>query len=209
MANWCYNDVKVYGSKPQVEKVLEFMRKALNEAPNQTASSPTTWIGQFIVMAGENWEDISCRGWIDEIDDEVIDLDVGEACFFLSFHSAWSPQMGAIDCAIDAALRNITEKDRNVEYVYRAEEPSNGVYINTDTEGRFFEDRYAIDIYDEFEGIPDGFEEGVNYFTSSNSVIRFLSQLTDIEIRDINHAFEICSDIDGLSMHAFENSSEV
>ncbi len=208
MPNWCYNSVKVYGNKPHVEMVLEFMLKALRDAPNQDASDPTRWIGQFIVQAGGNWEEISCRGWVDEIDDEVLDLDVGEACFFLEFHSAWGPQMGAINCAIDAALRNIPEEDRDVDYVYMAEESGNGVYINTDIEGRFFEDKYIIDIDDNFDDIPDGFEEGANYFKSSNSAIRFLRQLTDIEIHDINHAFLICSEVDGLSMHEFETSEE-
>lgn len=61
------------------------------------------------------------------------------AYFKIETVSAWMPQ-------VDEFYKLIHEKyDREISFVFKAEEMGCKIYYNTDIEGRFFKDRYKID----------------------------------------------------------------
>lgn len=188
MPNWCYNRVTVFGESSQVEKVLCFMQKALKEAPNHKASRPNRWIGQFVVMAGENWEQHACRGWIEEIDTTVTIKDERTGYFEIQFDSAWEPQMDAVDIAIKAALRG--EECIDVDYVFVAEEPGEGIYINTDECGMFYNERYIVD----FDYSEDNGEGGVEYFETLDETLQFFNELTGLSVKTLAEAQAVDDD---------------
>jgi hypothetical protein len=127
MPNWCAVDVKFFGNKDNIERLYHDWETALKTI----REGDSNWLGRLLIYNNIDPDIIYCRGFV---------RDICLADDILSVHSedAWAPMSDFYEFA--AALYN-------VQYVYSAEEPGSGVYVNTDTEGRFFTDRYKIELY--------------------------------------------------------------
>ena len=85
----------------------------------------------------------------------------------------WTPQLDLWDTLIEKYFTN-DDGFRLVDYVYEAEEPGCGIYINTDEEGDFFPDLYKIDAYLPFTIFEDMDGYHNEYFDSTYSLIDHL-----------------------------------
>lgn len=106
----------------------------------------------------------------------------------------WTPQLDLWDALIEKYFTN-DEGCRLVDYVYEAEEPGCGIYINTDEGGDFFQDLYKIDAYLPFTIFAniDGYYS--EYFGSTYDLIDHLEELLP-EIIEWNVVHE-CDNDDG------------
>lgn len=127
---------------------------------------------------GLDWKELRCRGeiyYVERIDDDVL---------FIGTSTAWEPMCALWDAIIGKVYTDKISGDRKLSYVYKAEEPGLGLYVNTDESGLYFEERYYIYCADkDFEEHYGGDEEA--------SVYNRLSSLTGVEINKENANNEI------------------
>ena len=116
--------------------------------------------------------------------------------------TAWNPATELFDTIIDKHYLD-NRYNRLIDFVYTAEEPGFNIYINTDTEGRFFSDRFYVD-----SCVNDVYES--NYLENEQDVIDWLKE-TFKEIPDFTtlKEFECCKSVilgedDYINIHEFE-----
>ena len=126
MPNWCINNILFFGDRQNIEKLYEDWDAALKTV----AEGDDGWIGRLLVYKGIDPAKIYCRGFADC-------LELRDDGLFVTTWDAWLPMLAFYDYV--AGLYSL-------EYVLMAEEPGNGIYINTDAEGRFFPERYIIEL---------------------------------------------------------------
>ena len=161
MPNWCSNAVVVYGDKDEVELFKERYRQAyVNSCKNNT------W-GTYELFVVHNYEDVlNHPDWIRGpiYDSESLEED-GTFRFF--FESAWSPM-------IDGLKRILDERYKTLQCEVVAEECGECIYINTDTKGRFFRDKYCL--YSD--------ETGSEYFETDEELLRFVKEEFNYNLPD-------------------------
>ena len=135
MPNWCYNTMYVYGPKAECERFKALLVKA--EAMAKTQGHNPVY--QTFLEAGFTPDEIDAtdcrRGWY--TDEFELKQERGHDVLDVRFETAWGP------CheAFTELLRRFFPL---LEQVTLAEESGCEVYVNTDTDGLFFEDRYYI-----------------------------------------------------------------
>lgn len=137
MANWCDTDYAFEGNITEVLALHKKLSSTLNTKPKVDTDFGSGWLGNVAINHGLDWKTVPCRGHIYYIDDPII-CD-SHASFILSTETAWKPLTYIWD-------RIISDHYPSISYVYKAEEPGQLLYINTDTEGVYFPERYVIDM---------------------------------------------------------------
>lgn len=183
MPNWCSTVYRFYsdteeGTK-QLEQFYERLEKAIEPKRRRALVSDfgDGWLGNVIletcphylkftssdsINCEYNGEGIRFRGSIVDIR-----LDADSKTLDVETETAWEPMPGIWDMIL--AECGYTD----IKYVYQAEEPSCELYINTDTEGRFFSDRYHVEVY-----VHDDFYcNEVCYLSSEEELLEFENQL--------------------------------
>lgn len=171
MANWCDTSIAFY-SRDRVN--LTALRNKIAEITNDDS-----WLGNVLIHYGFNPKDFNCRSSIYYISD--VSQDEDKIWYFLLDQAdAWSPHTDAWDYILSSV-------DGDIEYVYKSEEPGQGVFVNSDTEGWYFKERYVIDA-----SILDT-EDKIYTQTESEtiSLCRFI--LNDRSIRTISQAKSLAS----------------
>jgi len=152
MANWCYNYIAIYRSDLRGESLRQIQDLYVKLKSFGTAGSilgepkkdsegnyvEQDWYGNLLMMCGVPEKDIECRGSIQDVqwkDDGIEDGGWIE----IQTETAWSPQVG------DVIGRMLEDYYPDLCYEFVAEEPGCEIYINTDTTGRFYTERYKID----------------------------------------------------------------
>lgn len=80
---------------------------------------------------GKDWDKVSCRGdWAN------LEM-VGETLRFTT-ETAWGPCNETFDL--------VCEKFPSLRYYYQTEEPGMGFYETNDSEGKYFTDKYIVDL---------------------------------------------------------------
>lgn len=137
MANWCCNTFAIYPKndsdlgKAQLKRLFAQLRK-VTQIDYPDGADKHDWYGLLAVMRGRAEEDIYALGSIDEIqwcDDHII----------MQTETAWEPQADVVKDMLDC------KECSELTFVLLAEEGGNEIYINTDTTGRFFSERYVLD----------------------------------------------------------------
>lgn len=96
---------------------------------------------------------------VSSADDLRADItDIIDAEFTIHQSDAWMPHVELWDAIIEKHYKN------NISYVYRAEEPGGDIYINTDTTGITFPEKYVLDY-----NIND--KSDVIYFTNTDELL--------------------------------------
>lgn len=169
MPNWCYTQIAFYGPYVnELEKFRSDIKTAIDFLPI-VGSEARNWQGRVAryynsTAAGE-------RGFLNDIS-LVYSEDIADdtmSYFILDQEDAWAPHT-------DMWSELLDELGYDINFVYRAEEPGDDIYINTDYEGNFFPDRYIVDTPDETE-----------YFITEEELLGYLST--------INTAFEGCMSV--------------
>ncbi|MCL2638447.1 MAG: hypothetical protein FWD48_08775 [Oscillospiraceae bacterium] len=133
MPNWCSNSIAFYQEDSgnclleafytDVSKYMDF--KDVN-------GSHSDWVGNYLTENKIDTNEIYCRGFF-------ANCELHSDHVLISMETAWEPLPQVWD--------KMAEK-YGLSYVYIAEEPGMGIYVNTDVEGRFFTDRYLLDYFE-------------------------------------------------------------
>ena len=131
MANYCSNCIAFYGN--DLNK-LELLRKLMD--------GECRYIRDFVMKCGyievEALEFTDGRDTFVEVPDDVAKDDTSYY-FIIQTETAWSPHVEVFSKIIQERFEN------QINFVHCSEEPGFEIYINTDTEGRFFADQYHLD----------------------------------------------------------------
>ena len=178
MANYCSNCIAFFGNN--LDK-LEHLRKMMEDTFNKEDCYS---IRNFVLKYGYTKE--AAYGFTDirdsfvHIDDEVSKDEQGYY-FTIQTESAWNPNMNVFRKVIADHYEN------EIDYVYTAEEPGFSVYLNTDSTGRFYDDRYHLDY------CINGNKYVMEYYSSFNDVIKVLKEdFPELE-------FSVCDSVDEIN----------
>ena len=197
MANYCNNTIAIFGyDKGKLDSFRKLMVNAFRDSRYGT-------VRDFVIKCGYNKEEAiqftDGRDTFIDIDDEIAQKE-GIYYFYFQTESAWNPN-------IEVFTKIIREKFNNdFELEYCSEEPGMGIYINTDSEGFFFPDRYYLDCY-----IND--EYYTEYYETKEEVLDWIKEkfpgvkvTVKMALHKIEDAVEKClsDDEDGyFNLHKF------
>ena len=163
MANWCYTAYVVEGDAEEVKNLYELM-KGLQERkePSIKNGFGTTWLGCLVDALGGDWNEVSCRGYWN-------DLEMTDNILRFMTETAWKPCYGTFDL--------VREKFPSLCCYYRTEEPGMVIYETNDSEGKYFPEKYRVEIYTPED---DFYSE---YFTELSAVFARLEELSGQSVK--------------------------
>lgn len=169
MPNWCYTQIAFFSTDEN--ELLQFkndIQTAIDTLPIMDREAKN-WQGR--VSRYFKSSAVGERGFIIHMTDITPEIYDGLEQFFfiLDQEDAWAPHT-------EMWTELINKLQKNIGFVYRAEECGNEVYINTDYEGSFFPERYYVNTDEETE-----------YFEDEESLLEYLKKL--------NHAFNGCESV--------------
>jgi hypothetical protein len=194
MPNWCFSSCAFYtndenkGELLRLYKNLEKIMEQPSEVPNGFEPG---WLGKVAIAHNLDWEKISCRGEISELEE----YSPNDKFFTLRTETAWAPT--------EELWEAVIAQYEGVSYVFIAEESGMGIYVNTDTEGTYFPDRYMMDIWGDGP-IPEGWYadqekpsclEIREYFENFASLADFCKSITGKEFDTFENLQNYFSDI--------------
>jgi len=150
---------------------------AIIQPPEVKEGDDPSWLTNVATWHGIGWEQVSCRGRIEYMSE----YKQGDIFFTVDTETAWGPT--------DELWQAVIAKYEGISFVYIAEEPGMGVFINTDTEGIFFTEKFMINIFGDAP-LPDGWYEGKDkpthvdiheYFEDFDEVKEFCAEFTGKE----------------------------
>ena len=140
MPNWCSNQMVVYGDKQEVEdfyKKLQNAYRRAKETKNWDLYEVYAEFGEENILSNDSNGYI--RGSIIDIND--IKFDKGDFYLCIVYESAWSSMMDGFDYLLNKYYKTLNQETL-------AEEMGMEIFINTDRKGRFFKEKYCLDIVD-------------------------------------------------------------
>ena len=176
MPNWCTTNITFEGNKKDIKDFHEKLIK-ITQAPSRIKNDfGSHWLGNVVDFFGFDWNEIRCRGSISCIEASFDSNE--ELCNFeIITDTAWMPMINMWNLIIEKYYPSIS-------FVYVAEEPGCGVFINTDTEGKYYTDQFILDLCIPIENI-DKYE----YLESEKQLIECVEQL-------LNKTFSSAKEID-------------
>lgn len=166
MPNWCSNSAVVYGkNKTEIETFARKYKQAYEQS--QTNQHWGTY-ELFIVHGYDDQYTLSdksdyIRGHLYE-PEPIQQLRDGTYYFSFFFETAWGPM-------VDGLNRILNERYTSLKSVILAEECGNGVFINTDINHIFFDEKYCVDS-----------DNGMEYFETDQQLIKYLKSEFGYEI---------------------------
>lgn len=144
MPNWCSNSFYVWGDREEVYKFYLDLITATSDSPDFEIDGGSTWrdrdwIGRIFLQAGYTMEEIENRGFETRGTIGGISLstdEYGELGVQFDEETAWAPN----DESIGTLLK---EKYSGLDFVFIAEEPGCDIYVNSDTDGRKFKEKWV------------------------------------------------------------------
>lgn len=131
MPNWCSTDIMFYGEQKQVQALLQTLEAIRNNPQGGKSDFGNGWLGHIVKHFDLNPE-IRHRGSIIDIYEHSDDA------FMVTCEDAWAPMV--------ELWRAVIEHFPEVSFDIRAEEPGCGLYLNTDTSGVYFPDRFLVEL---------------------------------------------------------------
>lgn len=165
MPNWCSTAYTIEGDAKEVKSLYDLMNELQKQKePSVPNGFGTAWLGCLVDALGENWEKVYCRGsWYDlEFDGRVLTFDT---------ETAWSPCNEMFDM--------VCKKYPTLSYFYRSEEPGMALYRTNDEEGRYFQDRFVVELCTPEE------EYYTEYFPNLQSMYEWLEDICDMQVQSM------------------------
>lgn len=189
MPNWCSTEYTFYANTDEGRKQLADFAKRAKKAISSPANIPIKqgfgdgWLGNILmefcpnlltfnsgnVSCIYNGTDIRFRGWIDciicsdESEENLQELEY----VTIATETAWAP-MSAMWRMI-LSVCGYTD----IQFVLLAEEPGNGIYVNTDINRKFYEEYGVIDGELPSIGVIDDYR----YFTSEQEMLEEMNKI--------------------------------
>lgn len=137
MPNWCSTTIAIYGNTDDLYRLKSKLDELSNGIESRVKNGfGNLWEGNLLDIHGVDWESVVCRGVIDDYG--IMYNREDEKYLYLQQTDAWSPNTDYLEAIINKG-------NYDLEYVYCAEEPGCAIYLNSDAEQRFLQDRYKID----------------------------------------------------------------
>lgn len=189
MPNWCATSIVFYSfDRGQIEKLHKIIFE-MNKTGRIENGFGNLWLGNFVDKCGLDYNDVYCRGMITYFDDARVDDD-GRWYLIIYQDDAWYPITEVWDLFLAWCCPD-------VKYVYCAEEPGCEIYINTDTSGLFFSDKYMVEWYDEDDWITDS-----DYLESDDALLSFAKEM-GFETNSVSDALEYLDSRNDVVVHRF------
>lgn len=192
MANACFTSYVVTGSKEELMDFFEKMRFLENQdIVVENGSYGKTWLGHLVALLGgkvEGENAVYCRGEWDNLsmDEDYLSFDI---------ETAW--------CEMEEFRHFVESCYTTIKFFYVNVVEDEGRYITNDKEGRFFPERYIVDI------------EGRDYigFKEYEEVVAYIEQFLGRKLTDgesAQEALEAWADENGTyaSLHIYEIDEE-
>ena len=162
MANWAITDYVIEGPHEILEKINEAIRN-----PDIEAGSSEGWEGNILNTLGIDWDKkLYMRGFITEepsLGDNTLEFYAEEAWGATDFHEA-----------LEKAFPDI-------RVYYRVEEENDEVFATNDVEGKYFPEKYYVNIC-----INRDYDS--EYFKDEDTMCNWLSRKTDGKVNSIEEA---------------------
>ena len=181
MPNWCSTKFTFYGNKDEIIKFHDRLNRILDGIDHTPNEFGVLWLGNILIDYGFDWEDAPCRGNADDLADDVI-IEGDEAYFGLNVTSAWVPLTEMWDLIIKKEYPSI-------KYVHLAIEPGLGIFINTDTSGKYFTEKYLLNIVLP-EEICGNYVDIYEFYSEPDEVLEDLEKHTGKRFATIDEARE-------------------
>lgn len=150
MPNWCNTSYKFVGDKEEIADLYNKLQ-SLNDMPEPLVENGfgKLFLGCVVNLFGGDWKEIYCRGEIDYM--EIC----GDSMIQLSTMTAW----GDVPEVWDFVCKNYP----SIKYYYLAEEGGLCYYVNSDTTGEYFPEKYYILHAEGYSEYLDDDEELLEY----------------------------------------------
>ena len=156
MPNWAFTSYVLEGEEreiKQLDKILTTLSK--RKTPKVKSDFNQHWLGCLVHELGGDWNKIYCRGsWYEK--------ERNGNTLKLCTETAWGPMNEVFDF--------ICQKFPSIKYYYASEEDGMGEYYTNDVEGKYFPDRYHIDLCDPDENYDS------DYFKTFDELLRWLNE---------------------------------
>lgn len=160
MANYCSNCIAFFGN--DLDK-LEHLRKMMDDTFNEEdCHSIQNFVLKYGYTKEEAYDFTDGRDTFVHIDDEVSKDDKGYY-FTIQTETAWNPNVEVFRKVIEDHYED------DIDFVHCSEEPGFAIYVNTDTDGRFYEDKFHLDYCVKEKYVME-------YFISFEDVIKALTE---------------------------------
>lgn len=132
MPNRCSTAYVIEGDAQDIKKLYELMKNLQEQKePSVENGFGTSWLGYLVDALGKDWEKVSCRG-------DWAKLEMENETLRFTTETAWAPCNETLDL--------VCEKFPSLCYYYQTEEPGMGIYETNDSEGKYFTDKYIVDL---------------------------------------------------------------
>lgn len=159
MPNWCFTSYVFEGKKEEIADLygkLHSLREL--QKPLVENDFGKLWLGCVVTLFGGDWNEINCRGDIDNLDEPE------ETTLRFSTSTAW----GDMPEVWDFVLKQYP----SVKYYYCAEESGCCYYATNDKEGKYFADRFIVEQDD----------VGTEYHTTESELLTDIASRTSTSI---------------------------
>lgn len=188
MPNWCSTAYVIEGDASEIKNLYELM-KELQERKKPLVENGfgTAWLGCLVVALGKDWRNIDCRGhWYSlAMEDDTLRFDT---------ETAWAP--------CEETLNLVCEKFPSLSYYYRTEEPGMCIYETNDSDGKYFPDRYVVDLCTVDE------EYLCEYFSDLKSLFEWLTRIAGKPIQSEQDVKEMEEEWEKENPNSFCNINE-
>lgn len=170
MPNWCTSTLIATGDKEEIHDLYERMKRLQDmQEPLKPNGFGTTWLGNLVEDLGKSYDQVSCRGsWSDLelIDDKT-----------LKFYTetAWYRCTEVEDL--------IVEKYPSIFIYFQCEEGGVGIYETNDDSGKYFPERYMIDV-----------ENDECYYMDEDDSLDFIQEFFGLDFKNMDEAMRIAED---------------
>lgn len=182
MPNWCSTIYKCVGNKEDVSSLYNIINDTVNsEKPIIENDFGSSFLGCVISKMGFDYSDYYARGWIDDYYIE------SEDCLVIYQSTAWCEQKDFRKC--------IEEKFPGMKVYYIDEEGGCCNYTKNDDTGKYFPEKYQIEIngevclFNDIESLSD-FITNETGISAGNTIESILNALDKSDIEDYSSIHE-------------------
>jgi hypothetical protein len=163
MPNWCDTQVSVIGNDKEINELYNLMVNLENmKEPAVKNGFGTTWLGCLVEALGSSWQEVPCLG-------EWSCLELNDGIITFSTESAWTSPTEVFDL--------IQQKFPSIEIFFLGNEPGCEYFVVNDPEGRFYPDRYIVDLCTADE------EYLTEYFEDLETALDWINEQTNSNVK--------------------------
>lgn len=189
MANLCCSYYVIDGDSSELMALYDIMKGLeSSKEPSIANEYGPAWLGCLVDVLGSNWEDVNCRG-------EWNNLDLVDNTLRLSTETAWEPCNQVFDL--------VCKSFPTLHYYYQSEETNTPIYQTNDKEGKYFNDKYHVEIF-----TPEG-ECSYGNFPDLENVYKCLGTMFNRTFKSSDDINKLVEDWKTIDENAYCNIEQI